>query len=326
VQRRVLVGLLTGCVFAIPLFRGEARGEDAPEAVFLRYRGAAGCPEAAAFREEFQARTTRAVLSERRERPGRTFTVTLTNEPGRIGGSLELESGAGSRATREVSGQTCAEVVSALSLVAALAVDPEASLSGGAGAAVSPGASPPAVTENRWRVAAGIGVGVVEGVLPRAAMAPSAFVEVADSDRSPRLVKPAFRFTLTGAAGGATATPRGSAHFLWGAAAVQACPLRLWVAGTLQGYPCGFGEVGFLAGQGSDVAEPDHRTRRWIAIGALLRLQWSPDERFFIDAEGAIRAPLTRDVFVFDLEERTRVHEVPGLGWTLDAGVGVRWP
>jgi hypothetical protein len=340
-------------VSGLTLARGEALGQSAPEQVFLKYSGVPGCSDAATFRSEFRARTSRAVLREDGDPGGRSFTITVAKEQGRIVGRVEQRRADGSTSEREVSGQSCAEVISALALIAALAVDPqaasahapqdpdEAAPSLGKEPAPAPPPPPePSVRANeesrkpepdprhvdnaRWRLAAGVQGGVVSGMFPKAAFASSIFVET--GLWSPSVLAPTIRLSAIGSISRSVPAERGEAHFQWAAAGLQGCPLRFRLRDELHGYPCVFGEAGFLAGEGTGVSEPDSRTRPWFGLGALIRLQWTPSEQFFVEAEGGIRVPLARDRFVFDLGGRTDSIHVVGLGGAASIGLGIRAP
>src|SRR5258706_16207750 len=97
-------------------------------------------PSAETFEHDLRDRTKRAELIAG-DAP-RSFLVTLSNEPGRALGRIEIQGPAGALATRVVAGQTCRGVVSALALIGALAVDPFAD-SSELGARPSEGVPPP---------------------------------------------------------------------------------------------------------------------------------------------------------------------------------------
>jgi hypothetical protein len=341
-----------------------APGATLPERILLRYRSAPGCPREPAFRAEFRARTARAVLVGDAEAGGRIFVVTVSGEGGRIAGRVELTRADGSTAMREVSGQNCSEVVSALSLIAALSVDPQAtagpvsradeegaepprataSLGAASGAPApnlaearrpetaseaandgSPRGTPPTVDATPWRFGAGAQGGMVSGILPGVAFAATGFVEA--KRRADSLFAATFRLSATGSVSGSIEAERGRARFQWGALAFQGCPLSLPMGRSIHGIPCVLAEGGLLAGQGSGVSQPAGGTRRWLALGALLRVQWTPSERFFIEMEGGVRAPLERPRFVFDLGGRTEeVNRVRALGGEMSLGLGLSMP
>jgi hypothetical protein len=100
------------------------------EPIRVTYRAYSGCPGESRFREEIEGRTERARWAAENER-ARTFVVTVTLENEIVRGSLSITSVDGSASRREVTGDTCSEVVSALALITALAIDPSASTTAG---------------------------------------------------------------------------------------------------------------------------------------------------------------------------------------------------
>jgi hypothetical protein len=95
------------------------------EPIRLTYRAYASCPTEGRFVREVTARTERARVATPGE-AARAFLVTVTPETGTIRGLLSITSLGGSVSRREVTGDTCSEVVSALALITALAIDPSA--------------------------------------------------------------------------------------------------------------------------------------------------------------------------------------------------------
>jgi hypothetical protein len=116
---------------------GSARAQVEP--IRLTYNAPAACSSEGAFLQEVSARTARARRAVRNER-ARAFAVTVVLEESKIRGHLEITGVDGSISTREVTGDTCAEVVSALALTTALSIDPLASVAPASGTEV-PGAS-----------------------------------------------------------------------------------------------------------------------------------------------------------------------------------------
>jgi hypothetical protein len=106
------------------------------EAIRLAFSAYRGCPDEDRFLHEITARTERVRRAAEGE-PARVFVVVVTRETSTIRGVLSIMSLDGAVSRREVRGESCDEVVSALALMMALAVDPLA--------ATAP-ASPPAVT------------------------------------------------------------------------------------------------------------------------------------------------------------------------------------
>ncbi|HEY5958702.1 MAG TPA: hypothetical protein VIV60_19210, partial [Polyangiaceae bacterium] len=97
------------------------------ETFSLRYRATPGCPSDDALVAEVLTRTSDA---SRAATQGRfQFTVLLSSAANRdITGTLTIRSPSGRTSKREFAGPRCDEVVSAMALVIALAVDPRARL------------------------------------------------------------------------------------------------------------------------------------------------------------------------------------------------------
>lgn len=98
-----------------------ARAEGAP--VRLEYHAPAACPDAESVREAVRLRAPRVRVVDEQ---GAGSVLRLVVEPavGSFRGTLEIRDANGSRMHRELSGPSCEGVVSALALVAALALDP----------------------------------------------------------------------------------------------------------------------------------------------------------------------------------------------------------
>jgi hypothetical protein len=121
-QRRWLAAVVVAG--AASLGTGEALGQAEPVAV--EYRAYAGCPDEAAFFAELGARSPRIRLRAGGE-PGWTVGVVIARSEV-VDGRVTVVRSDGSQATRNVSGSVCAEVASELALIAALMIDPRASV------------------------------------------------------------------------------------------------------------------------------------------------------------------------------------------------------
>ncbi len=109
---------------ALPLAHARA------EPIRIAYRAPSRCPDEAQFRSEIFARTALARSAAEGE-AAREFAVDIADRPdGSLSGSLEIHSTNGAVSRRDMTASQCGELVSALALMVALAVDPEgASLS-----------------------------------------------------------------------------------------------------------------------------------------------------------------------------------------------------
>jgi hypothetical protein len=132
--------LLCGVAAAatVTVFSGPALGDTA--SVFVDYEAApTRCPDANAFRAQLQTR--RSVRWSEHTSGARRLIVRIEARDGRYVGGLTVREVGGPESEREVVGNTCAEVVSGLAFVAALAIDP------GNSSGESPKAAPPNPSE-----------------------------------------------------------------------------------------------------------------------------------------------------------------------------------
>jgi hypothetical protein len=95
-----------------------------PEPISIAIESGSDCVTEAGFYELIRRRTALVRPAQPGE-PARRFVIRVAPGPTTVG-ELRAENPDRSQATREVAGQSCGEVVDALALVAALAVDPHA--------------------------------------------------------------------------------------------------------------------------------------------------------------------------------------------------------
>jgi len=93
------------------------------------YRASEGCPDRGAFIHEVQRRSRIATPVGKAEQPKVVFVVELVRDAGkkRVTGKLVVTEGLATT-NRVLTGKTCPEVASALALIAALTVDPNAEM------------------------------------------------------------------------------------------------------------------------------------------------------------------------------------------------------
>ncbi len=137
-MRRLQFSLLDACAFLADVLRivclvnfvllaisGQALGET--KGIYLGYSSTAGCPSRAQFEAQVRARTTLAQFVDT-PGAGRFFTVYAGVNEGLAVGRVTSGHGDEVGSAREVSSLNCEDVVSALALIVALAIDPNASL------------------------------------------------------------------------------------------------------------------------------------------------------------------------------------------------------
>jgi hypothetical protein len=95
------------------------------EAILLDYDAGAGCPDRKQFVQRVHTFTTKAEIVSDNGAPRRKFAVQVSRAGNVVRGELTIDD-RGAKTTRDVSGATCDEVISALALATAIAVDPDA--------------------------------------------------------------------------------------------------------------------------------------------------------------------------------------------------------
>jgi hypothetical protein len=305
------------------------------ETVRLHWSAAAECPEQTRFEAEVRARTRNATFVEATS-TGRLFVVDLATKERGFEGRLQIREGPGPSATRTFEGDTCAEVVSALALLTALAIDPEAS-SGPIDVLPGSAASPPVVrvttsvlpteaarphapAESRpssWQVGVG-GRLMVEGwVAPRPLPGFDVFGEVWREGTGP--IAPGMRLGLGGAG-----SSSGEARWRWYVARLDACPVRAKLGWRLLSQSCAGMEIGALRAEGVEVASPRSSTKPWLAARLTTGLLVDTSSAY-AGIEGGLVAPVTRYRFYFD-HPWTEVHRVPVTGAVIEIMVGAHLP
>lgn len=312
---------------------GAARGDVAVPAR-LEYSAPPSCPTEAELAASVGARTPRVRLA--RDGAGRAFRVDVIFGAGGYVGRLSSVDASGVRAERDVTGESCAEVVDALALVLALAVDPMASASPRPAPAETPSPAASAPTRDAptpaapspsrtspFSIAAGIGVGAVHGVGPDPLLSVGGFVE--GGLRGATAWQPTVRLGAERAASGTFDVPAsGSASFTWTVATLDLCPVRFSTA-ALGFSPCLRSDLGALAGTGSNIASPRADARAWADVGLIGRGEWSPMPPVFLDVEAGGLVALTRPRFHFDVPDVT-VHQPSAFGAIVAVHAGGRFP
>ncbi len=298
-----------GAVFAACFLLGSplrAETVSSPvEVVHFAFRGVQGCPSEQDFVAEVSSRTTHFRIAGPAER-ARTFFVTVNELPrdasDRFVGELAVQEADGRKSQRNVAGADCAQVATALSIIIAIELDPEA-----AGhepkeiPPATPALPPPAprvqiVERSPWRVGAILGGGVIRGMTPTTAGTGELDLEL--RRESPRLLAPVFRFGFA-FSGNASHNDAGSSQLVIFTPALEACPVQLALAGRrLIFEPCARFTAGFYYAQGSTPnARGQNQLAVWSSLGAVARGLWFFAKPVFLELDGEIFVPLERDRF-----------------------------
>lgn len=305
-------------------------GEAVP--VRVSYDTPADCPSAEAFYEALRARTEH-VREAVGEEPRLDVSVRVSrNARGFAGEVREVVNGKES-AVRSMDGQTCKEVVEALSLTVALSIDPNAH---------APRAQPPSPPPSNPPVAP-VEAPVVE---PAPAPGPSAplrleiglsavgtavettgwslggalFVSVFrdQSSNTSSGVQLAFLFASTG-------FPRSPTDHRtrFGALVLDACPWRRRFAG-IELAPCALGAFGVLEMTGRDIFEPKTVDRAWWSAGLDAELSVPLGGGWVLEGALGGSVPLVRRRYFIDSAAHV-VAESPAVSPLARLGVGVRF-
>ncbi|XXX74446.1 hypothetical protein WMF30_43045 [Sorangium sp. So ce134] len=296
-----------------------ARAEPAPAPLRIEYRAEAGCPTEAEFRARVGARLRRPLGA---ADAASAYVVAIERLDRRFTGRLGVRAADGAASDRDVAGDTCDDVVAALAVVTALAIDAQAA--DAPATAVAPMASAPASAAPATPPQVGIGRAAPPappppvGGEPTPPPAPAADAEarltlgaqllfgemigapsfgarifaeppIAAVDRG---VGP-LRFDADLAASSDPPAAGGAASLLLAALAADACPLGAALGGVLLA-PCARVEGGLLAVSRRGVAPARSVTRGWLAIALPVRARVQLGGPFALDAEAGVRMPLLR--------------------------------
>lgn len=303
----------------------DTAGEEGVEPIRLAYYASDGCPDEAGFVARIRTRTTRARIAWAGE-VARTFTIAIDQGPP-PSGRVSVQTSGRDDGTRRVQADTCSDVADALALVVALAIDPRATMpSPVATAPAAKPATPPVVStglpaRESGAFFVGLDGAIATGVTPRLLLGASPFVGW--RARTGTLFEPSVRLAFMRVGAGGVDVPNGRVEFTWTIGRVDVCPI-VGPGGSVRVAACARFEAGALEAMRADVSSARTPLRPWVAAGLVARGEWSLFQWAFIDAEvgGVIR--VTQDRFYF-MMPGTPVYEVPPVGVTAGAGVGVHF-
>jgi hypothetical protein len=340
--------------FSAACVESVAHGQVRAEAVEIVYEAPGGCPGRDKFVEEMRARTTRFRVVAKSDAT-RTVAVEIHADAGGSTGRLLVRESDGREASRSVSAKRCEEVVTALALIAAVAIDPTALSNAPPNPAPPPGpapapppppasrppaappseapppnAAPPRVAvvseeaprTSRFRLAVGAELAAMFATAPEPLIGLRPFIELGSFGH--RSVAPYFRLSFMRRGGSQAETEIGGGTFTWTAARLEAGPIRYPPARAFAIQPGVFFDGGAIEATGEDAADAHRETRAWLAPGALLRASWSPLRVLVVEAEGGLAVPLLRYRFFFGPD--ATLWQVPPLAGTAGIGIGVRFP
>jgi hypothetical protein len=321
-----------------------AEAQENEESVRFDYRAAPECPDAEAFTARVQARTARARLAAEGEL-ARIFTVEVTSNDAGSSARLTFTDSRGAPVVRSVQGESCDEVVSAIALVTALAV--EAGPMEESEPAPRPSVAPPTpapkpsvapVSQRHaplpspkpdviaWAVGLQGGVSTWMGPAPNLGF--GAFVD-AGPYRGP-----SGRLTLIRSSSRALVPVEGEpstfrrANFTALVARLEACPVVVGLGSGFRLLPCLDLGLGALEGEGekSEALSPaTSKTIFWADVVPTLRVDWTLSDSLVFFGQAEVGLPLVSHAFVFK-DPDDKVFEVPRVGAGATLGVAWRFP
>jgi hypothetical protein len=317
---------------AVSSFVTKSRAQTG-EPVSIRIDGSVPCTSDADFFERVRRRAAGA-RSGQADEPTRTFTIRIDGTAPSMQGRLSVVHLDGRSSTREVSGESCNDVVDALALITAVDIDPDAARAAPSEQPVLPPPAP-AFDEQRaptvdwvpasesgpsWHLAAGIEPSVIARVAPQSLVGLPVFVELTRA--SSASWAPSFVLGFERTLDSTTESQVGDAVFDLVEGFAQACTLlrgweRFWAG------PCTRFEVGALqaAGKGGKSlisARPD--SGPWLAFGLAGRADFRLAGPVHLGAQIGLGIPLVRYDYRFD--------PGPSFGeakpWSWRAGLGFK--
>lgn len=321
-----------------------ARAAKSGQAFRLEYWADGACPDAAEFARQIQTRAPGLRLAEGDE-PALGFYAELAEHGGDATGRLTARSADGREVVREVRGPTCADVATALALIAALAADPNQP-SEDVGREAPHAAAPvrrrlpdertPPVAEPPdpklgWTFGVGAGVGFESSIAPN----PGYGLNVAfEAEGYPGSAwRPLFSLSANRAVASTTKGAQGNTtSFDWVAFRLTACPARWPEETPLFIRPCGFLDGGFLGGDVERAGTSQTETKPWFALGGFLRTEALVAEILSFQLDGGVTVPLVRSQFSagarcsdFGCEEQPVAFQVPRSGILGRIGLSYRF-
>ncbi|HEY4159724.1 MAG TPA: hypothetical protein VGM29_16550 [Polyangiaceae bacterium] len=320
------------CVALLALsFVSRARAQDSTP-VLLVYSAHAGCPDEQAFVRELTARTRLARIADTGEAAERV-RVRIDEVPGGSHGQLVMGVGAGA-STRDVSAARCEQVVAALALMTALAIDPDALTTVEAGAPPAPvTTAQPAVPKEephrppraeppaRFHVRAGVAFELGTSISPNPLPSLRPFLGL-ERERGAAFGY-ALRLSL-GRGQAEIARSDGAGEFTLWSGRLEACPVHAPLSAPLWVSACGAFEAGRLSAVGHDVSSAQSLQRPWYAGGGAARLELRPIGTFGLELAGDMLFPFVRDRFF--VQSDSTVRRTPAVVAVVALGVSVRFP
>jgi hypothetical protein len=315
------------------------------ENVRISWGAPAACPSQARFVDEVTARTANAQFSANGDR---LFRVTITQDGKIFRGRLEILQGTNVQGSRDIDSDQCPELVSALALLTALAIDPNASSASlsvalpaktpapqaPASVSVQPPAPvlAPAIAQNPppkppispkaqsksqpWHLSLEPGLSMDFGPAPAVLPGFEVLAELWQQANSPLTHN--YQLAL-----GYSSVTKDNLRLSLYKVRANACPLRSPISSAFFLQACAGLQAGRIHSEAVDIANHRESDNFWFATSLGPRFGFSTG-RFSSSLFVGMLVPLSRYRFYTD-DPWIQLHQMPTLGLTLNFNVGIRF-
>jgi hypothetical protein len=334
---------------AVVFLASASRAQTSPS-VELDFTSEPPCPDRVAFMRWVEARVGRSIQW---QGGNFAFDVDVLRKGDEFHGHLRSRSGQ-YVTERDLSGKNCADVVAGLALVAALALDPNASTAPQpvpiepqpapqappkpppqaqpkppappTAPPVPPPMVPPPAPESEVPATYALSIlgtlGVDSGPAPVSliALGPKVVAELF----SPSPWQPSFGLGFAYARTGFLGPEDASADFRWLVVRLSGCPLGAEIVkgGRLRG--CGLADIGSMSAEGRDgVIDVTETTNQlWVATGLGPTFSYHPVSPLYVELGAGALLSWNRPTYQFE-QPTSEIHEVPVLAFSAHIGLGV---
>jgi hypothetical protein len=318
--------------------------------VEVQFEAPEGCASADAFFGFVRSRTGRVRRAEEHELHT-TLQVRLSRQHGQVQGELRMVDDRGGTDTRKVQGGSCDEVVQALSLTAALALDPAARMNVPTPASPGDGESPASTASSqepsrapkppepepqtiatvatetvsatpapipRFELGAGpVAMGVIAGQ-----WSPGIMVAGRKTFGREGQFAPALGVHLAYARNDVFRSP-GTAQVTFAGMGATVCPVRL-SASILTVQPCALVVGGWLFANGRQMTRVSSAARSWLSAGVTLRAAAWLGHGLSVELEGGMSAPFFKRRFWVTVPSNVIV-ETPTISGVVGLALTYAW-
>jgi hypothetical protein len=312
----------------------------APDTIPIRinYDAPPSCPNQDAFFDSLRARTERVRNAQGNE-PRVDVNVRVTHGDHRFHGEMREVVNQSETSARGVDGETCKEVIEALSFTVALSLDPEAHAPApppvmhpqpkpdGPSVVVPPvvatpvsAPAPPPAAAARFELE--VGLSVLGTVVETAGFATGGGLSVMLLRRAKASSSGAVQLSLLFAGTGLPSAPDDH-QTRFGALTLDGCPFR-HQSGNWEFAPCALGALGFTELTGRGLVTPATVNRTWFSAGIDLQVFWLLGRGMVFESAFGASVPLVRRRYYTNSPDQV-VASTPALSPLVRLGLGYRF-